>query len=347
MTSLSVVPTLAHAACFNKDNLLLESDDFEEVRARVGAVFKPHELSFIGTGGSDRSISRMHRAQHGNLTLNLLDYGANVAIDPERLDRFFLLQMPLRGGAVIECGDRHFDSSPQVASLVSPTLPLRMRWLQSPQVVLRIERDALERHCARHFGSEVRTVVEFEPAFDMTSPSALCLLPLLRLLADTLSDVTHPLRNRLAYEQFESTVFNALVYGQPNNARDGTRATQRPLAPFYVKRVEDYIRTHLHEPLTIERLAEFSGVSASTLFSGFRNRHGVSPMAWVRQARLQQVRDELCGKRGEPLSVTDVALKWGFFHLGRFAMEYKRSFGELPSESLRNASGKPRGDLPN
>ncbi|WP_320534944.1 AraC family transcriptional regulator [Robbsia andropogonis] len=342
MTPFSVVPSLAGAACFNESSLLLESGDFDEVRERVGAVFKPHKLAFAGC--SERFVSRMHRAQYGNLTLNLLDYGADVTIDPERLGSFFLLQMPLQGGAVIECGDKYFDSSPHVASFVSPTLPLRMRWRHCPQVVLRIERDALERHCASHFGGEGRRVVEFDPSFEMTSPSALCLLPLLRLLADALGDPAHPLRNPLAYEQFESTILNALIYGQANNARDGIRASHRPLAPFYVKRVEEYIRAHLHEPLTIEQLAEFSGVSASTLFAGFRNRHGVSPMVWVRQARLQQVRDELRGKHGEPRSVTDVALKWGFSHLGRFAMEYKRTFGESPSSSLRQVGRKSRDD---
>lgn len=328
---------LADAACFNNGSLLLESRDLDEVRERVGSVFKPHKLALAG--GSQQLLSRMYHAQHGNLALNLLDYGGDVTIDPERLDSFFLLQMPVHGGAVIECGHHHFDSSPGVASLVSPTLPLRMRWSDCPQVLLRIERAAIERHCARHFGTEERRVVEFEPAFNLTSASGMCLLPLLSLLANALSDPAHPLRNPLAYEQFESTVLNALVYGQVNNARSGARPSRGPLAPFYVKRVEEYIRSHLHEPLTIELLAEFAGVSASTLFSGFRNCHGVSPMAWVRQLRLERVRDELRGAAAaDPGSVTEVALKWGFAHLGRFAMEYKRAFGESPSVSLRGRS---------
>ena len=324
------------AACFNSDTLLLESGDLDEVRECVGSVFKPHKLALLGT--SEHLQSHMYHARHGSLSLNLLDYGGDVTIDPERLDSFFLLQIPVSGGAEIECGDRRFDSSPTVASLVSPTLPLRMRWIHCPQVVLRIEREAIERHCARHFGIEEPSVVEFEPAFDLTSPSATCVLPLLSLLADALSDSAHPLRQPLAYEQFESTVLNALVYGQANTARSSARPSRTPLAPFYVKRVEEYIRTHLHEPLTIERLAEFAGVSASTLFSGFRNCHGVSPMAWVRQLRLERAREELRGAAAEPVSVTDVALKWGFAHLGRFAIEYKRAFGESPSVSLRNRS---------
>lgn len=341
MGHLPAANALLGAGCFNSGTLVLDSGNLDEVRECVGSVFKPHKLALLGT--SEHLQSHMYHARHGSLSLNLLDYGGDVTIDPERLGSFFLLQIPLSGGAEIECGNHRFDSSPGVASLVSPTLPLRMRWIHCPQVVLRIEREAIEHHCARHFGTEEHRVVEFEPAFNLTSPSGRCLLPLLSVLANALSDPAHPLRHPLAYEQFESTVLNALVYGQTNTARSGALPLGAPLAPFYVKRVEEYIRTHLHEPLTIERLAEFSGVSASTLFSGFRNCHGVSPMAWVRQLRLERVRDELRGAAAEPVSVTDVALKWGFAHLGRFAMEYKRAFGESPSVSLRSRYGGTHG----
>ncbi|MCW3634281.1 helix-turn-helix domain-containing protein, partial [Burkholderia cenocepacia] len=50
----------------------------------------------------------------------------------------------------------------------------------------------------------------------------------------------------------------------------------------------------------------------------------------------QHVREELLADDTPGLaSVTDIALKWGFAHLGRFAIEYKRVFGESPSATLR------------
>lgn len=148
------------------------------------------------------------------------------------------------------------------------------------------------------------------------------------------------LADALAFEQFESTLLNTLVYGQPNSARARQRQPAASLAPYYVRRVETYIRANLHEPLTIERLAEQAAVSASTLFAGFRNCHGVSPMAYVRQLRLERVRADLTAADGAPgISVTDVATKWGFAHLGRFSVDYKRQFGESPSASLRARRG--------
>ncbi|MGF6415636.1 hypothetical protein OKW37_007395 [Paraburkholderia sp. MM5482-R2] len=80
-------------------------------------------------------------------------------------------------------------------------------------------------------------------------------MQLLPMLAEIMSTEAHPLRYPLAFEQFESTLLNALIYGQPNSVGSGMTRERRPLAPFYVRRVEEYIRAHLQEPLTIERLS--------------------------------------------------------------------------------------------
>lgn len=326
---------LATAPCFNRDNLLMQSDDLEEVRAGVGRIFKPHGLELAGRSHSLHG--RMHHARHGDLSLNLLDYGSEVTIDPGRLESFFLLQIPVHGGAEIECGNKRFVSSSLTASLLSPSLPLRMHWGDAcPQVILKIERGTIEHHCEQHLGEGFRRPVEFEPELSLASAGGMCLMQLLPLLADALSFPDHPLRNPLAFSQFESTLINALIYGQPNSARAGLRNPVGALAPFFVRRVEEFIRANAHEPLTIERLAEHAGVSASTLFAGFRNYYGMSPMAYVRQLRLERVRAELLNMEASSASsITDVATKWGFAHLGRFSIDYKRHFGESPSTSLR------------
>jgi AraC family ethanolamine operon transcriptional activator len=41
-----------------------------------------------------------------------------------------------------------------------------------------------------------------------------------------------------------------------------------------------------------------------------------------------------------PVKVVDVANRWGFWHMGQLAADYRRQFGELPSETLRRR-GKP------
>ena len=83
-----------------------------------------------------------------------------------------------------------------------------------------------------------------------------------------------------------------------------------------MKRTEAYIKEHLHEPLNVEILAEHAGVSVRTLFTGFKNYLGTTPMSYLKELRFEQAHLELM--HNENLSVTDVAFKWGFSHLGRF-----------------------------
>lgn len=65
-------------------------------------------------------------------------------------------------------------------------------------------------------------------------------------------------------------------------------------------------------------------------------------MEHLRAVRLERARLDLSRGGDGDTSVTEVALRWGFGHLGQFAADYKRRFGELPSQSLRKARGRWR-----
>ena len=58
-------------------------------------------------------------------------------------------------------------------------------------------------------------------------------------------------------------------------------------------------------------------------------------MTWLKHQRLTQVHDELRLADPSQVNVTEVATRWGFFHLGRFASDYRARFGLLPSQTLR------------
>ncbi|MGZ0714390.1 AraC family transcriptional regulator [Pseudomonas palleroniana] len=323
------------ASLFTPENQLFLLNDLESIRQGVSSVFTHHELRCLEESGC--ISARMHHVNRGHLSLNRLEYGARVNIDPGRLESFFLIQIPISGQAHIMCGEHDFISTPDKASLISPTLPLSMRWdANAPQLALRIERSEVEYHCAQHLGHVIDRPLEFHPELDLTIPGRNYFLQLITLLADAITLDEHPLHHSLVLKQFESALINALIYGQPNNLRAQLECTSKPkaLLPYFVKKTEEYMRAHAHEPLSIEQLAEHAGVSVRTLFAGFRDFCDTTPMAYLRNLRLEQVHLELSSQSREA-SVTDIAFKWGFAHLGRFAQEYKKRFGETPSTTLR------------
>ncbi len=93
------------------------------------------------------------------------------------------------------------------------------------------------------------------------------------------------------------------------------------------------MRANAASPLTLAEIAAQAGVSVRSLSQGFQQFRGVTPMAMLRAIRLDGVRaDLIAAADGE--SVTDVALRHGFMHLGRFAGFYRQRFGEMPRQTL-------------
>jgi transcriptional regulator GlxA family with amidase domain len=99
-------------------------------------------------------------------------------------------------------------------------------------------------------------------------------------------------------------------------------------------RAEAWLRQNLSEPPTIAALSEAVGVSERTLHEAFRAHMETTPKAYLKTLRLNAARDSLLEGR-EGRRVTDVALDWGFLHFGWFSQDYRRLFGETPSQTLR------------
>ena len=101
-----------------------------------------------------------------------------------------------------------------------------------------------------------------------------------------------------------------------------------------LKRVEDYLEAFPNLPHTVRDICRVASVSERTMEYAFRERFGISPKSYLLAKRLNGVRREL--KNGDPVSatITNLATQWGFWHMGQFAKDYRKFFGELPSETI-------------
>jgi len=106
-------------------------------------------------------------------------------------------------------------------------------------------------------------------------------------------------------------------------------------ADYALKHAEDYICANLDTAITRDDLADIVGVSIRSLSRAFDKKYGTSPMAFVRQRRLDACYSRLRGSESGTTTVTDVAMSYGFDHVGKFAIAYKKAFGESPSASLQ------------
>ena len=118
---------------------------------------------------------------------------------------------------------------------------------------------------------------------------------------------------------------------------EGRSAVAMPgVAARRLSALEGWIDAHLHQPITVGRLCREAGVGARALQLGFQARRGLSPMCFVQERRLSEAHRQLRDARLRD-DVTGIPLGLGFGHTGRFAALYRQAFGELPSETFRQA----------
>jgi AraC-like DNA-binding protein len=106
--------------------------------------------------------------------------------------------------------------------------------------------------------------------------------------------------------------------------------------PAAIRRALAYIDEHLTDPISVPDIAAAARVSVRGLQAAFRRELGVSPIEQIHAARLAAARAELLSADATAgVTVAEVAHRWGFGHLARFAARYRAAYGENPSQTLR------------
>jgi AraC family ethanolamine operon transcriptional activator len=102
-----------------------------------------------------------------------------------------------------------------------------------------------------------------------------------------------------------------------------------------VAKARAYMQQQPESVLAMPDVCKAIGASRRALQYAFEEVLQVSPITYLRLMRLNRVRVDL--QQPGASSVGDVAARWGFWHLSRFAAEYKALFCELPSVTLQRA----------
>jgi AraC family ethanolamine operon transcriptional activator len=103
-----------------------------------------------------------------------------------------------------------------------------------------------------------------------------------------------------------------------------------------VRQVIDYLHHYANQTPTIAELCKVAKLSERNLQYGFKEYLGTTPVRYLRLVRLNGVKRDLLLAHPKENRIVDIALKWGFIELGRFAGEYRQLFKELPSATLNN-----------
>ena len=305
----------------------------EEAREAVSRIYLRHNLS-----SRDGALNmRFNATADDHLTLGYLTYQTDAELTMPATEDCYIVNLTIEGQTRGSRGDgvRERTAGNERGLVLSPVQNHRVQWSsEAEQLHLKISRPRLEAHLADLLGKPVTKVIDFDYGVDLRSGSGRGLLQSVCFLAAELDRPAGLAEMPLARTQLESYVLSSLVYAGRHQFSGALADPQNVRRLGRLAPVLQYIEANADSDLTPEVLARTAGVSVRSLHAAFHAQLGESPMAYVRRIRLGRVRAELLRSDPSKVRVTDVAMRWGFVHLSRFAEQYRQQFNELPSVTL-------------
>ena len=306
---------------------VFESVDLDDARERISRIMQPHELKPISR--SRRAAYQMNYLSMPSMGMGTISLGG-MQVDVGSVDGYHLLIFCIRGQARIVRNGSEIEISSSKGVCLAPGDAFRGEFsADCEQLVFKIDPCLLDAYAGRR-NSRLGPVFELDKHM---------LRPWVNVVGGILQDpaaVEIIRRDDRVASDYQQLMASLLVSGQGllEPAPPGIGA-----APASVHRAEMFIRAHYTNPLSLEDIALACGASPRTLLDNFRKFRQTSPMRFLRDIRLDAVREDI--RRCADTNVSTLAMNAGFGHLGRFARDYKDRFGEAPSGTRRRARKAP------
>lgn len=276
----------------------------------------------------------------GTLTLIIGQFqggwqGRTLPESPEAL----LILLPRRGSVAAEFGRSAMEGLPGQMLLVNNHEAERfvVAGETHSSDVLRVNWSVLSQAIASLLETPIKGALQLAPTVDLSTASGKLIGNLVETIAIGMRGNGPLLHYPIAMSHLTQTLADLLIRLVPH--RLSARLETRPpmITPRSVRRAIDFMQINIDQPITMQMVADAAGVSPRALEKGFRSFKETTPAAYLRTIRLRAVRQDLL----DPLnrqSVSEVCLKWGFFHFGRLSATYRAVYGENPSETKAKSS---------
>jgi AraC-like DNA-binding protein len=310
---------------------VLHTTALDEARAAVASRYCDHRLNMI----RGRMAHVVHNHVRGSrMSLNVLGYGADVAINPGELQHFYLLQLPLEGHARITHRGEEVQANVACGTLLNPDRPSEMIWQRDcRKLMIQIDAEFLNHVAETEVGAPLPGPVRFDPKVVLTHDGGQRLLSLSLAAARAIdTGCIQPAHHDLTLLALERQLAVTVLDTQPSNVSHLLRSALPAATAPHLRRAVAYIHEQAHENITLHDIAFAAGIHHRTLQAAFRDTVGVTPIAYLRDVRLDKARFHLM-RRQNRARVCEVAYDCGYSHLGRFSKDYRARFGHAPSET--------------
>jgi len=322
-----------HSFAPNPNEQLANIKSREEMTELISSRFAPIRLEVEEPANLDAAIISTPVSQ---VSIHHLSFGVDTEMqlcDPEE---FYTIHLPNAGSITYEWKNNEFKSTPGCGFIISPGHKLKKLLISGncEQRVVKISKDLVESRINSILEKAIPRPVEFEAVMDVDIEVVSSWWDAITYLETERKKQRSIYCNNDTVREFEKVLATGLLFTQEHNYSEDLRARNHSIAPAHVRRAEQFIQEFASEDINLDMVVAASQVRKRTLYNSFKRFRGTSPMCYLRSVRLSKAREELMSTTSSR-SVTEVALHWRFAHMGRFSMQYKKRFGELPSKTAK------------
>lgn len=315
--------------------LSYSGDDVDELREALSALFSPVHLELdrgerlCGTRISKTVLRKSVVAYHR--------IGANCVDGPLAPIDFHVLGVPMSGTHTVKMGKSEVHAGVDRPLVLSGGGVPRIRHSRDTGILSWVILDEVLRdHLSAWLGRTSSPAIRFSTALDSSKSSTASFLESFGSFVRQLDRDGSILEHPAALASFENALITGMLLGLDHNLVDLLHKPQPDAGAAMVRRVEAYLEAHASEPIDMLILARTTDHSVRSIHRAFQLYRDYTPMSFLADVRMRLARRMLLDARGGA-RVTTIAFECGFSHLGRFAVDYKRRFGESPSETLKRA----------
>ena len=264
-------------------------------------------------------------------------YKNGLSYQPNPRERWLFLELPLSGQLQLSYRGRDISFPHNSTYLIASDEPIHYRYQgNANHTTVLIDKQMLNAYAQKLVNGRQEREFTFHPQLLWRTPEAASFRRYLEFISQELVRGGSLFNSPLIATEIQNTIFSMLLSLSDNNYLPlETQLLEEVCLPTYVRQARDYIEANLGFPISLADITAAAGVHVTTLLKGFKQHYEISPIAYLKQKRLEAARKTLLAAKPLTTSVTEVATQWGFFHLGRFARDYRQLFGELPSETLK------------
>ncbi|WP_421842193.1 AraC family transcriptional regulator [Marinobacter algicola] len=306
----------------------------EDVSAFVDRFVGRHRLKVIGGGAVCNA--ELRRVCFEGLSLSSLRYGREVEVLAQEPGDYYHLQFGMKGVCKVSQKAEAWMLQGTDGLIINPEGEVSLRYSSDcEKLIVRIERDALNQYLAEKIGCHLRRPLLFRPLIESGSYGGQSFHRLLEYVIGEVGDSRSRFLQASGCGVLQAMMFDSLINLIPNNYTHALERQNLSVDSAVVDFAIDYVDNNYYNSITLQELAAVANVGVRSLHDQFHKAIGVSPIAYLRSVRLKKAHEVLCDPDRSGVSVTEVAHDVGVEHLGRFARDYQRLFGEKPSETVR------------